>query len=486
MCYYIYMGRIGVFFRRNRNIVIGVSVALFSVLSFFIVMPEFLRSNNSMEIDVTVKYGNLIDDNEIVAVAGDLEFSLKEIGVETEKLSGLRYSVLRVIPVSMEVYEVSFDQELFENFLSRANEQSYVEPENAEIVKDSEGLRIIDDKSGYKFTPKYTTEQIISQMMKGKEKIILHPIELNADVRGSDLKGNLDVMYVLSKEIYVLYDGMTVVIPSGEVLSFLDSGCSHSEKVCTVDLPCIDVKEVRSFVNGTLEKAWNNSESEYTTASNKAGSFKYKTKDYGPDNEDAVGGIVSVLKSRVGVISSEGCYFFKPETLNDEDTNDSNISGVSRNIADLNVEKTVRVGKKSVPGTDGSYAQKYIEIDHSQQHLYAWENGEVVMHYGVSGFYDNYAVFGVFGIKEKARNAWSDIAEKWMPYWMSYYYDPVQQAWFGIHELVWWDDENGVRHVESSENIGQKKSGGCIRLDRGPAEKVFNWAEMDMPVLIHP
>ena len=95
-------------------------------------------------------------------------------------------------------------------------------------------------------------------------------------------------------------------------------------------------------------------------------------------------------------------------------------------------------------------------------------------------------MYGVFKIHNKSENAWSPIAEKWMPYWMAYYYDASQAAWLGIHELVWWTDDSGEYVEESSESIGQKKSGGCIRLDRGQAEELYNMVEVDMPVLIHP
>jgi lipoprotein-anchoring transpeptidase ErfK/SrfK len=117
--------------------------------------------------------------------------------------------------------------------------------------------------------------------------------------------------------------------------------------------------------------------------------------------------------------------------------------------------------------------------------IYVWEDGKLKYEWGVSGVRDEYAVFGIFEVGEKATRAWSDIAQKWMPYWMSYYYDPIQETWFGLHGLVWWEDADGV-HYEPESNIGIKRSGGCIRVTVENAKTLYEWAEPGTRILIHP
>lgn len=183
-------------------------------------------------------------------------------------------------------------------------------------------------------------------------------------------------------------------------------------------------------------------------------SYKYYANDYGPDITSVANEIYVNLLGRLAA-------------------NTGNLDFIS-------------VKSKYHPGTNGKFTnKKYLELDHSVQVIYAWEDGELYRSWYASGFYDEYAVFGVFDLKNKSKNAWSPIAEKWMPYWMAFYYDGKQQAWFGLHELVYWYDDEGNYIEESSDSIGNKKSGGCVRLDRGEMKELYDWAEVGMYFLIH-
>jgi hypothetical protein len=182
--------------------------------------------------------------------------------------------------------------------------------------------------------------------------------------------------------------------------------------------------------------------------------FEYYEQEYSPDVSGTISMIHAIIEARLGDNSGKQEY--------------------------------LEIGKKTHLGTNGEYSeQKYIELDHQKQKIYAWENGELYKVWDASGFYDEYAVFGVFDIKNKSKKAWSPVVNKWMPYWMAFYYCKEQQAWFGIHELVWWTDETGARIEESSDSIGQKKSGGCVRLDRGEMEVLYDWTTTGTPFLIH-
>lgn len=182
--------------------------------------------------------------------------------------------------------------------------------------------------------------------------------------------------------------------------------------------------------------------------------FEYYEQEYSPDVSGIISMIHAIIEARLSQNSGKQEY--------------------------------IDVPRKTHLGTNGEYTeQKYIELDHQKQKIYAWENGELYRSWDASGFYDEYAVFGVFDIKNKSKKAWSPVVNKWMPYWMAFYYCKEQQAWFGIHELVWWTDDTGKRIEESSESIGQKKSGGCVRLDRGEMEVLYDWTTVGTPFLIH-
>lgn len=82
---------------------------------------------------------------------------------------------------------------------------------------------------------------------------------------------------------------------------------------------------------------------------------------------------------------------------------------------------------------------------------------------------------GEFKIGNKNKRAWSKAFGLWLPYWMG-----VDGERFGLHELPEWP--GGRKEGES--HLGRPVSHGCIRLGVGPAEKLYQWAEVGTKVII--
>ncbi len=281
---------------------------------------------------------------------------------------------------------------------------------------------------------------------------------------------NTELPSYTPSELFIISNGRTVVIPSGTVSQLIRSDCSASEGSCLKVLPCVDVDAVSAYVATTLLGILDSAQQKLV-AQNEYGSFSYIADDYQINRKLLIFDIVTELTLQIEEFHRSVCV--------DAEASLEDIPIKSKPL-EINVRSMISAG------TDGTYAPHYLEIDDSQQMLYVWKNGHISKAYRVSGFYDEYAVSGVFNIKNKAKNAWSPIAEKWMPWWMAFYYDGRQDAWLGIHELVYWTDSNGVYHEESSDSIGKKKSGGCVRLDRGLAQELYDDTPVGTPVLIHP
>lgn len=145
----------------------------------------------------------------------------------------------------------------------------------------------------------------------------------------------------------------------------------------------------------------------------------------------------------------------------------------------------VEVEVKEMPGTDGKYATKYIEIDNSRQKLYVWRDGAVEKEILLSGPKSGSEVYGVFPIVDKGINPKAPTGD-FMPYWMAFYYSGRQQSWYGLHGLIWWYDSNGKAVYESKDNIGVRKSGGCIRMLEEDAKYLYENFEKGDLILIHP
>jgi hypothetical protein len=145
---------------------------------------------------------------------------------------------------------------------------------------------------------------------------------------------------------------------------------------------------------------------------------------------------------------------------------------------------TYNISLSSLPGTDGTYASKYIEIDNSSQTLYVWIDGKVVKQFGISGPVYGYQVYGVFPIADKGLDPVAP-GGKYMPYWMAFYYSKSQASWYGLHALIWWYDSDGNKVYESTSNIRTRQSAGCIRVLLENAKYLYDNFNVGDPVLIH-
>jgi len=121
---------------------------------------------------------------------------------------------------------------------------------------------------------------------------------------------------------------------------------------------------------------------------------------------------------------------------------------------------------------------KYIDINLSAQILSVFEDGKLLDSYLIStGKSGMETPRGTHTIANKCPRAWSREYGLFMPYWMAI--DPGGS--FGIHELP----ESPDRHKDGANDLGIPVSHGCVRLGIGPAERVYNWAEIGTPVVVY-
>lgn len=182
------------------------------------------------------------------------------------------------------------------------------------------------------------------------------------------------------------------------------------------------------------------------------------------------------------------------------------LAGEERNVAgDFSVSATaLPLVPSSAPKTITSYDQrltheeimktlhfliesgaKLIEINLSTQTMATWEKGRAVMTTlistgrtgkdtapGVWKVLDKYPIAYGEGLERGVRQVWG------MPYWMGIYM--VGDTENGIHELPF---INGYR--EGSRSLGHRVSHGCVRVPQGTAKVLYDWSELDTPVVIH-
>jgi lipoprotein-anchoring transpeptidase ErfK/SrfK len=136
------------------------------------------------------------------------------------------------------------------------------------------------------------------------------------------------------------------------------------------------------------------------------------------------------------------------------------------------------------PNTDGSIADKYIEVDISQQKMYLFRSGAVYKTYKVSTGLDYPTPVGQFTILNKIDLGFSDIYNVWLPWWMGFSYSDKLHAYFGIHEQPYALTADG-KPVIRDHRLGTPSTGGCIALAPGAAEEVYTFASVGTPVYIY-
>lgn len=118
----------------------------------------------------------------------------------------------------------------------------------------------------------------------------------------------------------------------------------------------------------------------------------------------------------------------------------------------------------------------WIKINLSEQALSYGNGPKLINTFPVSTGTPSYKTpLGNYAIRNKVIKAWSKKHQLWMPFWMAF----TPQG-HGIHELPIWP--SGYR--EGNASLGQPVSHGCVRLGIGPAEELYNWADIDTSVWV--
>lgn len=121
---------------------------------------------------------------------------------------------------------------------------------------------------------------------------------------------------------------------------------------------------------------------------------------------------------------------------------------------------------------------KYIDISLSHQNMVLFEDGKVLDAYLISsGKRGLDTPEGTFKIENKSPRAWSKAYSLWMPNWMAI----LPTGKIGIHELPVWPGG----YQERASHLGTAVSHGCVRLGAGSAKKVYDWADIGTPVIVH-
>jgi len=118
----------------------------------------------------------------------------------------------------------------------------------------------------------------------------------------------------------------------------------------------------------------------------------------------------------------------------------------------------------------GRYPGRYVDINLSEQTLYAFEGNKLVNQFLVSTGLTGPTPTGEFSVYAKDRSTLMDGPGYYLPNveWVSWF-----SGDYSIHGTYW------------HNNFGNPMSHGCVNASNGDAEWLFGWDEVGTPVYIH-
>jgi lipoprotein-anchoring transpeptidase ErfK/SrfK len=128
--------------------------------------------------------------------------------------------------------------------------------------------------------------------------------------------------------------------------------------------------------------------------------------------------------------------------------------------------------------TQDNPGEKDIIVSISQQHLSAYENGQLVYSFIASTGIGNSTRVGTFHVLDKIPNAYGANWDIWMPNWLGIYWSGSLEN--GIHALPILPDGNRLW----SGYLGSPISFGCVVLNVDDALQLYNWADIGAQVEI--
>ncbi len=135
-------------------------------------------------------------------------------------------------------------------------------------------------------------------------------------------------------------------------------------------------------------------------------------------------------------------------------------------------ESTAETSPQAAPGG------KYVLVSISEQHLYAYENGQLVYSFVASTGMGNSTRVGMFQILDKIPNAYGANWDIWMPNWLGIYWSGTLEN--GIHALPILP--GGGRLWAGF--LGTPISYGCVVLGVDESMQLYEWADVGTPVEI--
>lgn len=349
-------------------------------------------------------------------------------------------------------YAYNVDQSKLKTFAESVIESVGYSAQNATLKIENGVVSVVPEKDGLRVDQKYLNKILSTSLADAKDQnIVLQPQTLKADILVPDTtEAKLQAENYLSKTITLNFEGKTFVadkIAMGHMIYFMEVVGSEGK----IKLEArISPDQVAGYVQSIANQI-----------------------DITPINKKVV------VRNGVESVEREGK---DGRAISQQAVIDSITNGLQNNQSvEVNLTTNPVAFKTEYNRTVSLDYSRYIEINLSQQKLWAWQDNQVIFSTPITSGASGYGFgtpVGLFSIYGKERSRYLNGAQYgwgynvFVDYWMPF------SGGVGLHDADWRSSFGGQDYINGGSH-------GCVNMSKSAAAYLYGWATIGTPVWVH-
>lgn len=344
------------------------------------------------------------------------------------------------------------DQEKFNSEISRITNSVGSDPINAKLtIKDGQ-IEVTPPQSGVKISTSYLVRLLNQSLASAKDQVAtVNPVITEADIQVDSTKSaQVQARLLMGKKITLNYDGRSFSPDSatiGHWIVFKEVKTFNKPTIISTE---IDPSQIKGYVQSVANQI-----------------------NIAPKNKKVM------IRDGTTSVEQEG----QDGLAMDQDAATTAIAVAMKTAGELGYDvKTSKVAYKTETNrTYGLDLDRYIEVNLSRQHIWAYDKGQVVYSSPVTsgatgaGFP---TVTGLFHIYYKNTNTYLNGRQYgynynvFVKYWMPFY------DGYGLHDASWRSSFGGSDYYYGGSH-------GCVNMPEAAAAFLYSWADVGTAVWVH-
>ena len=349
-------------------------------------------------------------------------------------------------------YAYNVDQSKLKSFADSVIKSVGYSAQNATLKIENGVVSIVEDKDGLRVDQKYLNKILSMSLADAKDQnIVLQPQVLKADILALDTtEAKSQAESYLSKSIVLDFEGKSFSADKtamGYMISFVEVPSSDGK----IKLEArISPDQVAGYVQSIANQI-----------------------DIVPINKKIV------VRNGVESVEREGT---DGRAISQQVVIDTIVSGLQNNQnVQMNLTASPVAFKTEYNRTVSLDYSRYIEINLSQQKLWAWQDNQVIFSTPITSGASSYGFgtpAGLFSIYGKERSRYLNGSQYgwgynvYVDYWMPF------SGGVGLHDADWRSGFGGQDYINGGSH-------GCVNMTKSAAAYLYGWATIGTPVWVH-